>query len=267
MKLDPTKLYMMPLIMGPQYEKDPLPRLPYPQTEVCAMRYQTDFEAASNLLHDCYNADQPPIVTVFFAYHRGLHFLAGGSYNFAAFMISASFRGQRDSLEGDYMPVVFENQSMPILGGREFLGVPKLYADIPPYKRMPNGNLRCEASLWGHLLFGIELPPMRKQNPAVKFIASRQLNGRPWFAYKYIPSLDGPPDADYPTITWNDVKLRDLWMTKRASLYFGTASEDDIAQTAHVIQALQELPIVKVEQVLRFDGSAFLRFDKSRRLS
>ena len=69
MKLDSTRLYVMPDIMGPQYEKEPLPRLPYPQTEVCAMRYPTDLRAASSLLHDCCKADQPPIFSAFFAYH------------------------------------------------------------------------------------------------------------------------------------------------------------------------------------------------------
>jgi hypothetical protein len=155
---------------------------------------------------------------------------------------------------------------MAILGGREYLGVPKLFADIPPMKLMPDGSLRCEASVWGHLLFGIELPAMKKQNPLVKAVASRQINSRPWLAYKYIPALDGPPDADYPTITRNDVRLDTLWMGKQARLYFGSPTGDDVGTVANLIQALKRLEMVRIERVLHFQGSADLRFDQSHRL-
>jgi len=266
MKVDPTKLYMMPQIMGPLYEKEPLPRIQYPQTETFAIQFQTESEAARNLLPDCYDIDQVLLVTVVFAYHKGLDFLAGGGYSIATFQVSARFDGAQDHIEGDYILVMYENETRPILGGREFLGVPKLYADIPPVKIMPNGNLRCEASLWGHLLFGIELSPLKKQNPVVKAIASKRINSRPWLAYKYIPSLDGPPDADYPTITRNDVKIENLWMGNTGSLYFGSATQDDIGYTVNVIDALKSLTFVKLEQALRFEGSAALRFDQSRRL-
>lgn len=266
MKIDPTKLYMMPHIMGPQYDKNPLPKIQYPQSETVVIQYLTEKEVAEKLLPDCYIVDDEPVVTVVFAYHRGLHFLAGNGYNIATFQISASFHGTKDHLEGDYIPIMFENQTTPILGGREFLGVPKLFADIPPMKVMPNGHVKCEVSLWGHLLFGIELPQMKKQNPVVKAVASKQINNRPWLAYKYIPSLDGPPDADYPTTTRNDIKINEIWMGNQGSLYFGSATEEDIGLAVNVIEALRTLSIVKIKRVLYFKGSAVLRFDQSRRL-
>ena len=210
--------------------------------------------------------DEEPTVTVVFGYHNGLEFLAGNGYALAAFQISAKFVSGENQIEGDYIPIMFENQTMPILGGREYLGVPKLYANIPAIKVMPNGNLRCEASLWGHLLFGIELPQLKKQNRVVKAVASKQINSRPWFAYKYIPSLDGPPDADYPTITRNDVRINELWMGKQGKLYFGSPTEDDISRVVNVIEALKSLEVIKIEQVVHFQGSAVLRFDQSHRL-
>lgn len=117
-----------------------------------------------------------------------------------------------------------------------------------------------------HLLFGIELPRLRKQNPVVKAVASKQINSRPWLAYKYIPSLDGPPDADYPTTTRNDVKINELWMERLAKLYFGSTTEYDIGKVVNVIEALKSLEIIKIERVLHFNGSAVLRFDQSYRL-
>jgi hypothetical protein len=58
--------------------------------------------------------------------------------------------------------------------------------------------------LWGHLLFGINIaPPFKEQNSLIRKAASMQLSKTPYFGYKYIASLDGQPDADYPTIMWN----------------------------------------------------------------
>jgi acetoacetate decarboxylase len=266
MKIDPTKLYMMPHILGPQHNRNPLPKLSYPQSENVAIQYITNYEAARRLVPDCYIVDEKPTVTVVFGYHSGLEFLAGKGYSLATFQISAKFQGEENQIEGDYIVIMFENQTMPILGGREYLGVPKLYANIPYIKIMANGSIRCEASLWGHLLFGIELPQLRKQNPIVKAVASKQINSRPWLAYKYIPSLDGPPDADYPTTTRNDVRIKELRMGKQGNLYFGSPTVNDISSLANVIDALKSLEIIKIKQAIHFQGSAILRFDQSHRL-
>jgi acetoacetate decarboxylase len=169
-------------------------------------------------------------------------------------------------VNGDYILVMFENHTRPIIGGREYLGVPKMQADIPPYKIMADSSLRCEASYWGHLLFGIKLPALKKQNTVVKRIANKRINSRPWLAYKYIPALDGPPDADYPTTTVNDVTIDTLWMGSQCSLYFGSAELSDIGDTANIVDALKSLPVLKIEQVLHFKGSVVLRFDLSHRL-
>jgi len=184
MEIDPTKLYMMPLIMGAQYNKDPLPRISYPQSENVVVQYKTAYEAARELVPDCYFVDEDPTVTVVFGYHSGLEFLAGNGYALAAFQISARFNGEANQIEGDY-----------------------------------------------------------------------------------IPALDGPPDADYPTVTRDDVKINNLWMGKEGRIYFGSPTESDIGLVMNVIEALKALEVVKIERALHFKGSAVLRFDQSHRLT
>ena len=264
MQIDPDKHYMMPLIMGPVLDK--IAGIPYPDVEVVAMQYRTDPHAISSLLPDCYRVADEPVVTVMFGYNRGLAFMAGGEYRLAAVQVAARFDGQEDHCEGDYILVMFEDKTWPILSGREHLGVHKLFADISSVKQFPDGHLRCEASLWGHLLFGIDLAPVKRSNALVRSVASRRINARPWLGYKYIPALDGPPDADYPTITRNDTKIERLWLGRAGSLYFGDPGVADVAQFKHLLDALKTLPTQQVEQVLRFRGSAVLRFDLSRRL-
>ena len=106
---------------------------------------------------------------------------------------------------------------------------------------LPEGHLRCEASLWGHLLFGIDLEPLKEQNKIVIQVASKRINERPWLCYKYIPSLDGPPDADYPTMSKNDVKIEQLWLGKSGKVFFGSPEYEDVAHTKHVVDNLKLL--------------------------
>jgi hypothetical protein len=255
----------MPLVMGPlTYGHNG--RFSYKSVEVLALQFLTDAEALPPLLPGCYRPAAEPLVTLYFGQYEGLDFMAGGGYRVATAQVAARYDGEQDQVEGDYVLVMFEDQTWPIIAGREDLGIPKLYADISPVKDMPNGHLRCEASLWGHLLFGLDLPPLKGQNPLVRWIGNRQLNARPWLGYKYIPSLDGPPDADYPTTTRNDVKVDRLWLAKSGMVYYGTADREDIGYGKPVVDALRTLPVRKIVQALRFQGSAVLRYDLSRRL-
>ena len=265
MEIDTHGYYRMPLIMGAQWVGE-TPRFLYQQTEVVALQYFTDPDAIRALLPYCYKLGKEPIVTVLFGYNNGLDFMAGGGYSLAAVQVSTRFEGEQDQVEGDYILVMFENQAWPMICGREDLGIPKLYADISPIKIYPDRSLRCEASYWGHLLFSLELSPPKKQNKIVKLVAKKMINSRPWLAYKYIPSLDGPPDADYPTISYNDTDIDDLWFAKKGKVNFGNATNNEIGQIKILIDALKTLPILHVKQALHFQGSAVLRYDLSRRL-
>jgi acetoacetate decarboxylase len=265
MKLDPSMYYRMPLALGPVFDRRML-KLAYPHVEVLAFQYLTDPDALADLLPDSFHPGKEPLVTVFFSHNNGLNFMAGGGYAMATVQLSARFDGNQDHLEGDYIVVMFEDQTWPIIGGREDLGVPKLYADISNIKIMPDGHLRCESSMSGHMLFGLDVPPLKSQIGVVRALTARQINARPWLGYKYIPSLDGPPDADYPTVIHNLSKLDRLWMGKKASLRFGIARGEDIGVIKNLLDALATLTIIRPVQVVHFTGSAVLRYDLSRRL-
>jgi acetoacetate decarboxylase len=264
MERDKDKLYTMPLLAGPLLDKRQ--PIPYPDVEGVLVQYETTREAIAALLPDCYEPADEPLVNVIFGYYKGLSFLTGGDYNIATVQVRARFDGRQDHVEGDYILVMFENRTVPIIGGREHLGVPKLYADIPTMKTLPDGRLRCEASLWGHLLLGIELPDLKKQNAIIRMAANRQFNERPWLAYKYIERLDGPADADYPTITENDISLDELWLGKSATIYFSSLDEEDVSWIARVVEALKTLSLLRITRTARYQGSAVLRYDKSRQL-
>jgi len=265
-EVDLNKYYRMPFIMGPLFDRENPPRIAYPQVESVALQYQTDADAIGALLPECYRAGKEPIVTIIFGYNSGLEFMAGGEYRIATVQVAARFDGEQDHIDGDYILVMFEDKTLPIIGGREDLGIPKMYADISSVKMLSNDHIRCEASLWGHLLFGIDLAPLKRQNAIVRLAAAKRINERPWLAYKYIPSLDGPPDANYPTLCRNDTRIEQLWLGKSGTVYFGNAGKDDIAEIKSVIDAIKTLPVRRLSQAVHLRGSSVLRYDLFRRL-
>jgi len=265
-KIEPNKIYLLPLIRGPVFEQGKVPALVYGEVEMLAVQYETDYDAVQALLPDCFQPAKIPVVTASFGYFGGVDFLAGGGYSIVAVSVGARFDGEKDHVEGGAVLVIFEDDTIPIIGGREQLGAPKIHADISPIKTLPDGALWCEASHWGHLLFGVDLGPIKKQNILVRSVAAKRLSNQPMLGYNYIPSLNGPPDAAYPTLFQTDYKIDELWLGKMGKIFFGDAVEEDIGWYRQVIDALKTLPVRQVTQIVRFRGSQVLRYDLYRRL-
>jgi hypothetical protein len=100
----------------------------------------------------------------------------------------------------------------------------------------------------------------------VRQVASIQISQKHWLCYKYIPSLDGPPDADYPTITQKDVSVDNLQMGKKGNIFFGSTVMENIWSIQNIIDNLKKLKLNNIIQTLHLQGSAILRYDLSRRL-
>jgi hypothetical protein len=257
---------MMPFLLG-SFSKQYNPT--YKEIEVVVFQYLTEPEAIAALLPQCYQPSKHPSVTVAYQASNGVDFLAGNDYRLFMIAVGAQFEGKEHHLEGSYVLVMFENSSIPIILGRERLGIPKIFADISSVRILENNHLRCEASLFGHLLFGFDLgPPFKKQLSLIRKAASRLSSKQPLLGYKYIPatSLNDPPDVDYPTAYYNDYAFDELWLGKTGSLYFGDTQAEDIGFYTPVIEALKTLPVNEVVRVSRSRGSMIIRNDISHRL-
>jgi hypothetical protein len=257
---------MMPFLLGP-FSKQYNPT--YAEVDLVVFQYLTEPKAIIALLPNCYQPSKQPTVTVAFQASNGVDFLAGNDYRLLMIVVGAQFEGEEYQLEGGYVLVMFENSSIPIILGRERLGIPKIYADITSIRTLENNHLRCEASLWGHPLIGIDLvPPLKKQNPLIRKAASTLTSKQPLFGYKHIPatSFNDPPDVDYPTAYFNDHEFDELWLGKTGTLYIGDPQADDIRFYKPIIDALKTLPVKEVVRVSRSRGSMIIRNDKSYRL-
>ena len=267
MKIDRSKINLMPLIRGPLWDMSHLPRHEYASVETLMLQFETDRDAIPPLLPEPFQPGKSPLVTVMFADNNGVDFMAGGGYRFAAVSVAAEIDSQNGRLKGNYVLAMPENETLPIITGREWLGMPKFFTDISPIRRMPNGHLRCEASMWGHLLFGIDVsPPFKSQHVLVRRAASARATKTPAFGYKYIASLGGPPDADYPTIMWSDSRIDELKLGNDGEFYIGNPTDQDVGEFGPITDVLRTLPVLEVKQVAHSRGSMVLRNDKNGRV-
>jgi len=256
---------MMPVILGPVANRTKGAK--YESVEMLSLQFKTDHDSVKALLPKGYEPADVPTANIAFSFYDGVDFMAGKGYNVVFVVLAAKYAGKTDNLEGDYVLVILENDTVPIISGRELLGAPKFYADIPSPEVLMDESFRCEASLWGHLLLGIEVGPMKKQNIVIRKMGGRMLSGRPWMTHKYIPSLEGEPDADYPIANWSDSKMEELWLGKSGKIFLGDAGEEDIGVFNGVIEVIRSLPVREISQVSHWKGSQVLRYDRSRRLA
>lgn len=266
MNIDPKRLYTMPLIMESWGTRKDSGAKVYNEQQIVDLQFSTDPAAILPLLPDCYQPTGEPIVTAAFVDCGGVDFMAGRGYRIAFMSVRVRYDGKQDHVEGDYILVMFENDTVPIILGREYLGVPKLFADISPIRVLSDGHLCCEASLWGHLLFGIDVGLLSKQDESVVLAANQNPQDSPLLGYKYIPSMDDIPDASYPTSTPTNSNLEHLWLGTSGNLFFGNPTSADISVIASVCDQLKTLPVRRIVGTSRSRGSSVLRTDLSCRL-
>jgi acetoacetate decarboxylase len=269
-KTDSNKFYMVPLIWGPMVENEEGLRYHFGEIETIAIQYQTDPNAIGPLLPNSYRPADKPTVTVWFGEYNKVDFMGDRGYRVAAVQVAVRFDGTQDHLEGDYVVVMFENNTIPIIGGREQSGVPKIYADIAKVEMQASGLLHCEASLWGQQLITLDLGSLKKQNALVRFAASKMINSRPWLTYKYIPTVIGPHEVEYPMVFPSDIKIEELWRSRSGELSFGDPSkfrENNFPKWwVRLVEVLNTLPVRSINQCVRFSGSSVLRADLCHRL-
>jgi acetoacetate decarboxylase len=265
MRLDSTKAYLLPLIMGPAFDQADQPRSAYGQMRSLAVTFQTDPGAVRPLVPECYLIPDTATVTVAFGDHDRVDFMAGDGYRVAYVGVSARFEGE-EAVDGLYILIMWENQTLPILLGRELIGIPKLGAEITAMRELEAGSLRASASVWGHKVMQLEVAGLSEQNLMVRRTAQKRVNAIPWLGYKHIPSLDGPPDASYPMVVWNEVRLNHLYLADHGRATFGNPAETDIGQLAGITTALSTLPLGEIVFASYAEGSAILRIDRSHRI-
>ena len=156
-RFDPSAQYMMPAHFGKRPRRG---SAEYLDVTTLSVGYVTDAKKLAQYLPQPVEPAEDPVVSVFYSMNREIEWLAGGSYNILGVNAAAVFKGKVDHVEGAYCLVLWEDETDPILTGRELLGIPKIYADIEDHTAY-RGRWQTSASHRGYKIVDMAIQDLK----------------------------------------------------------------------------------------------------------
>lgn len=181
--------------------------------------------------------------------------LGGGGYNHFGLYIHGVQYTKKDgtTIDGTYLPLLFESLADPIVSGRDELGMPKVYCAIDIHKR--SESYRMQASWQGAKFadFNLEgLVPI-DQNTEKGTIGGESDYGI--LAYKYIPAVGdrGKADCEYPIVVPHEEesavvpsRVQSVAKATKATVKFDALDVDALPTLHHIVKVLADIPIYEV---------------------
>jgi acetoacetate decarboxylase len=161
-------------------------------------------------------------------------------------------------LEGQFSLVVWENNTQPIIGGREETGVPKIFADIQDLHIFPPKHF-TNASYEGNTFLRLEMvevQPIEGQPLENVKAASLSLNN---LNFRFIPKVGCPGvELGQPVLYPQGTIVKNAWMGKGTVEWIKLRPEQNPSQF-HIIDALADLPIIKMAQAMMIKGEIIMK--------
>lgn len=238
---------------------------PYDDCTTLAISYLTDEKKLREYVPEEF-AIARPLLMIMYERCSGVQWMGGSGYSLATASVPVRYRETKEPISGVYHLALWEDRTEPIIGGREEAGMPKIFADIPEYRRRGK-ELSASLSHGGRTFLGMDLTIDREYS-AAELAGLNADNGRlVQFGWRYIPKVGpyaGPALSEatyYPvdnvftsasactgTVKWTVPELRDH-------------------PTQHdIIAALADLPIKEYLPGSFRKGSCAMRMDLARAL-
>jgi len=245
-------MYRMPVVFGPSPGPRNLPvqkrhlRHVKRTTEISVVAH-TDLKALRALLPSTCIPDGAPRIEISVAYLSGVGWLAGRGYNILRVRIPAVFAGADAHIRGFFIAVLWENLCDAIITGREELGWPKIYGEIPDATVL-DGVWKAQASWQGYQFF-------RLVASGFAVTAVDRASG-PNFVLKHIPKTGCWESAEisYMAATGDEAAPK-IESTELGSgrFEFSQARWEDMPTQFQIVNRLAQLPL------LRFEGAILTR--------
>ncbi|MGM9489566.1 acetoacetate decarboxylase family protein [Ideonella sp. YS5] len=276
----PNVRYRMPVMFGPA----PGPRqkgngVPWGADESgtanvqwATIAYRSDPARLEALLPPGFTLTEP-VVHVTLGFFRDLYWLAGRGYGIVNVELPVVCTGRDQRIEGGLCLVLWEGRPDAITTGREELGFPKLYADIPDVRLdADSGRIGGRASWFEHTFFEMQMQGLKEVEVAPQDRRLLGPKGGPIF-YKYMPRTgpfgSGGCDVSYvtcphplpgeerspQTITFGQARYR-KWRATSGSVQWHRATFEQLPTTYHVVNGVADLPIVEYLSAEMIDFSA-----------
>jgi hypothetical protein len=237
-------MYRMPVSFGPAPGPRNLPeaqrRRRYEKnTLTLTTSARTEADALAGLLPPGFTVEAPARIELSLLVLSDIGWLAGRGYNIVMVRIPARWRGEEE-VTGAFVPVLWESMAEPILTGRDELGWPKIFADIPT-PVVENGEWRAHAAWEGFTFLEIrarDFEPAARPEPAPTMMF-----------HKYVPRTGewGEAEVDCFTVTAPDGPAPQVRSVRSGTgeFRFHRASWAQMPTQYPIVNALADLPLVE----------------------
>lgn len=260
----PNHYYRMPTHFGPALgprqgvDGRRYPNIDTPNDLLVRATFPADKAQLEKFLPPGFVLREPYQVSFDFQYIGNPEWLAGRSYNTLGVGIPASYQGKEDTVDGDLLLVLWEGIADAVTTGREEIGFPKVYGDIPDAQCIGD-DIICRASWDGCEFFTLKLSQLTVASEEAipdSFLSPGILS------YKYVPKTGAPgvPDAEYAVFTPADTpnfQLEEVKLGQATTIGFRQSTWEELPTLVHIVNALAELRLGECSEavVLKSHGT------------
>lgn len=257
-KFEDTKCYRMPAHFGGYDYVAEGTR--YHDTVTLSFSYTTEKARLEACIPEAFELVRPE-VNIAFTQCRQVDWMAGSSYNLVQVSAPVRFDGARDHVEAQYVLVIWENKTTPILTGREETGFPKIYADIEDLHIFSGNyftNVSYEGNTFLRLHFRDAVPVAEPELARMKNVSMGAIG------WRYIPKVGGPgADLSQPIFFPQDSEAARMW-TGEGTVQWTELSWLQHPSQAHIIKALAGLPLLEMGPTKMTEGAVVLKASMAR---
>ena len=257
-RFEDTKCYRMPVHFGGYDYVAAGTR--YHDTVTLSFSYTTEKARLEAYIPEALELVRPEL-NIAFTQCRKVDWMAGSFYNLVQVSAPVRFNGVRDQVEAQYVLVIWENKTAPILTGREETGFPKIYADIEDLHIFSENyftNVSFEGNTFLRMHFCDAVPVVEQELAHMKTVPMDAIG------WRYIPKVGGPgADLSQPILFPQECEVARAW-TGKGTVQWTELSWLQSPQQAHIIKALSELPVLEMGPAGMMEGAVILKASMAR---
>ena len=237
-EMDPNARYDQPVVFGASRLPDVTVMSDFRNA---AIPFLTERSAIERYLPRFFELAGEPVVTVSSSHNGGVDWMGDRQYNVVRVQANVTYRGS-ETVTGPYSLVIWESDAKPVIAGRELQGYAKIVGEIPDHVRTED-SLRFELREYGTRLISGMISDLKPLTSEV-VTGLNKVGERAALGWKFIPSLEGGADVDYPVKLISSGEVLEAW-SGNGELHFDDPTWQQAPGSAHIIEALKTLPILE----------------------
>ncbi|KAE8453258.1 hypothetical protein EG329_011325 [Mollisiaceae sp. DMI_Dod_QoI] len=283
---NPNLYWRMPVAFGPA----PGPRQdiwgnPRPSLAQTFLTASIKFKTSRTFLQDLFPTDsftfKSPGSVAYASFSTttlgNMTWLGGGGYNHFGLYIHGVQYTEKDgtTIDGTYMPLLFESLTDPIVSGRDELGMPKVYCALDIHRRA--SSYRMAASWQGAKFCDFSLEGLEIVDPSSEQGTIGGESDYGILVHRYIPAVGrdmrGKADVEYSVVVPHEEESKVVPSTvkkverpAKASVKFDSLDEDALPTLHHIVSVLADIPIYEVVGSKIVEGTGVPDVSSARRI-